>query len=217
MSSRWWRAYLLWGELHQRATRHLRPGSLRYVPHGWPLRPGECPCDLDFCDFLETRAIRGRRIFHFGTGGHHLVGLRNHEAGWRNDVLGITISPREHARYVRRVIREPALALHYKVLFADIHSLHAASLPGFDVVTLFHLCEFCDPASAGRRLDDAGLLRLFIGQLAAGGWLLLYRGSFGYARAAPLVAAAVDAGHIAHAADFRSLSIYRRGALPVAP
>jgi hypothetical protein len=33
-------------------------------------------------------------------------------------------------------------------LFADIYSLAAAGLPTFDLVTLFHLCEFGDPSSA---------------------------------------------------------------------
>jgi hypothetical protein len=115
-----WRAWLAWGEMRQRLARIRRPHTMRYVAHGWPLRPEECPCDVDFCEYLQSQNVRGLRIFHFGTGSHHHVGVRNLQAQWHNDIIGLTISPREHASYVRRVIREPALAAGYKVLFADI-------------------------------------------------------------------------------------------------
>jgi hypothetical protein len=209
MSRMWWRAWLRWGELKQRVARQRRPHRMRYVAHGWPLRPDECPCDLDFCDYLDERAARRQRIFHFGTGGHHHVGLRNHQAQWHHEILGLTISPREHDTYVRQVIRNPALAIHYKVLFADIYSLTPAALPQFDLVTLFHLCEFGDPASSGRVLDDAGVLRTFIDRLAPAGRLLLYRGSFGYARAAALVAQCAASAGLSPGEEFRSLTIYQ--------
>jgi hypothetical protein len=209
MRGRLWRAWVRWGETRQRLARRRWPQSMRYVAHGWPLRPDQCPCDVDFGEFLEARAVRGQRIFHFGTGKHHHVGLRNLEADWRNDILGLTISPREHQAYVTRVIREPALGVHYKVLFADIHSLTPAALPEFDLVTLFHLCEFGDPESGGRVLDDAGVLRTFVGKLTPGGRLFLYRKSFGYARASALLAECAAATGLTHVEDFRSLSIYR--------
>jgi hypothetical protein len=149
-------------------------------------------------------------VFHFGTGGHHLVGVRNHVEEWRNEILGLTLAPGEHARYVSRVIREPALARHYKVLFADIYSLSAEALPEFDLVALFHLGEFGDPASGGRRHDDGGVLRMFCSRIRPDGLLLLYRGSFGFPRIEAVVASAVDGGILSFAEDYKSLSIYRR-------
>jgi hypothetical protein len=210
MTQRLWRAYVRAGELRQRLMRAFNPTRMQFVAHSWPLRPDVCPCDVDFCDYVDSHGMRGRSVFHFGTGGHHLVGLRNHAEGWTNEVLGLTVSPREHDTYVRHVVRDPALAKHYKVLFADIYSLSTAALPTFDVVTLFHLCEFADPSSAGRRLDDSGLLRMFCCRLAPEGLLLLYKGSFGYSRAQPLLAAAVAEGTLAFVEEFRSLAIYRR-------
>ena len=115
---------------------------------------------------------------------------------------------------MRRVIRAPALATDYKVLFADIHSLRAAALPEFDLVSLFHLCEFGDPASAARVHDAAGVLQTFISRMAPGGRLLLYRGSFGYRAALALVDARVAAGDLAHVEDYASLSIYRVAQAP---
>ena len=109
------------------------------------------------------------------------------------------------------MIRDPALAVHYKVLFGDIYGLSAALLPAFDLVSMFHLCEFADTASSGRRLDDAGVVRLFCEQLTPGGRLLLYRGSFGYPRAAPLIDAAVAKGWLSFVEEYQSLVIYQAG------
>jgi hypothetical protein len=195
--------------LKERVMRRLTPSRLRFVHYAWPLLPADCPCDTDFCDFLRERAIGGKAVFHFGTGDHHVVGLRELERAARNDILGLTMSPAEHATYVRLAIRTPALLRHYKVLFADIYSLGRATLPKFDLATLFHLCEFSDPTSAARRLDDAGVLRLFVSQLTSQGLLLFYRGSFGFARTAPLIAQAEAAGNLEFVEDYRSLAIYR--------
>ena len=169
MMQRLWRARVRAGEIRQRLLSVFHPSRLRYVAHSWPLRPDECPCDMHFCDYLNERSIRGRSVFHFGTGGHHLVGTRNHVEGWRNEILGLTLAPREHTLYVRKLIRDPAFGQHYKVLFGDIHSLCAAALPRFDLVSLFHLCEFGDLASTGRQLDDEGVLRMFCSRLFPGG------------------------------------------------
>jgi hypothetical protein len=114
------------------------------------------------------------------------------------------------------VIRDPALGRYYKVLFADIYSLSAAALPPFDLVSLFHLCEFGDPASAGRRSDDEGVLRMFCSRLRPGGLLLFYRGSFGFASCQPLVMTAVAAGVLSFVEDYNSLSVYALVSRPAA-
>jgi hypothetical protein len=207
---RLWRARVRSTELHQQLLALFQPSRLRYIAHSWPLRPDVCPCDVHFCEYLDERTIRGRVVFHFGTGGHHFVGARNHTEGWRNEILGLTLAPSEHASYMRRVIREPAFGRHYKVLFGDIYSLNVAALPSFDLVSLFHLCEFGDPTSAGRRHDDEGVLRMFCSSLNAGGQLALYRGSFGFARTQPLVTKAVTDGLLSFVEDYKSMAIYQR-------
>jgi len=209
MMRRLWRAYVRAGDLKESALRSIMPSRLHFVHYSWPLRPTVCPCDVDFCDYLQQRDIRGKSIFHFGTGGHHVVGLTNRTAGLANDVLGLTVSPSEHAKYVARVIRDPALGKHYKVLFADIYSLSAACLPPLDIATLFHLCEFGDARNAGRRLDDAQVLRLFCSKLKPGGLLLLYPGSYGHRHAKVLVSQAVEAGALAFLEEYKSLAVFR--------
>ncbi len=196
--------------LRERALRRLSPGRMRFVPYSWPLLPHECPCDVHLCDYLGARRIEGKAIFHFGTGGHHVVGTRNHEARWKNEILGITASPSEHSRYLARVVRNPDLATRYKVIFCDIYDLSAALLPMFDVVTLFHLCEFTPPEGRSRRLDDRGVLDLLLRRTTPGGRVLFYAGSWAAGPAMAIVGQEVAAGRLSFEERFETLLVYRR-------
>jgi hypothetical protein len=84
-----------------------------------------------------------------------------------NVILGVTVSPNEIKRYVKLVVRDPILGQNYKMLFTDVHDLQAASLPNFDLVTLFHLCEFCSTTGSGHLLSDEGVLALLTSKLKA--------------------------------------------------
>lgn len=173
-----------------------------------------CPCDPHFVEYLDERRLRGKLIFHFGSGGHHLLGLRNaaREPGDRNEILAVTASPEEHAEYVRLVSENGELANSYKVLFTDVYTLTPRLLPDFDLITLFHLCEYYDPErSAYARLDDAGLLHLCLSKLAIGGRLLFYTGSEGFHKTAPLLADLASRGEIEQVDEFRSLIVYGKG------
>jgi hypothetical protein len=196
----------------ERVLHKLAPARMNVVPYAFPLMPQMCPCDIHFCDFLQERNLRGKSIFHFGTGGHHIVGLRNWTDGMANEILAITASPREHSRYIKRVVAKPSFGRHYKVLFADIYDLHAALLPQFDVVTLFHLYEFTPGhrVASGIRMDDAGVLDLFVSKLSPQGLLLFYEGSHGYGETRVVVERAVAAGKISFETRYKSLLIYRR-------
>lgn len=209
LARRLWVAYVRTGAVKERVLRGVLPARMHFVHYSWPLRPGKCPCDVDFCDYLRERNIGGKSVFHFGTGGHHIVGLENARASAPNEVLALTLSPNEHAAYVKRVIRHPALGKHYKVLFADIYSLSAESLPLFDIVSLFHLCEFDAASTAGQRLSDAEALRLFLSRLRPQGRMLFYPGSYGFPRLAPLLAQEVAAGRMSLVENYRSLVVYR--------
>jgi len=208
LSIRLWLAYVRAGAARERALRRLLPARMHFVHYGWPLRPAKCPCDVHFCEYLRERNIEGKSVFHFGTGGHHLVGMQNAQARVPNDILGLTLSPHEHSAYVKRVIRRPALGKHYKVLFGDIYSLSANLMPMFDIVTLFHLCEFSDASVAGQRLDDREVLHLFRARLNSRGLMLFYPGSYGFARLAPLLAEEVAVGRLSLLEKYKSLVVY---------
>lgn len=163
------------------AMRQTRErGRLNYSEQSWPLRVDLCPCDTELVAWLKRRGIGGKAVFHFGTGDHHIVGRENAKLPRPNQVLGVTASREEYARYIDLVVAEPRIANSYKAMFLDIYTLSPRGLPDFDVVALFHLCEFYDPqASSYAPLDDRKLLDLFLKKLRPGGRILFYLGSNG--------------------------------------
>jgi hypothetical protein len=181
------------------AARQVRgeQGRLNYSEEAWPLRVDLCPCDTEFVKYLQRRRIAGKAVFHFGTGDHHIVGLENAKLPRPNQVLGVTASRGEYDRYIDLVIANPALANSYRAMFLDIYTLDARGLPDFDVVALFHLCEFYDPqASAYAPLDDRKLLDLFLKKLKANGRICFYLGSNGRDAMLRLVDSFIAAGKL---------------------
>ena len=134
--------------------------KLNYWNETWSLDEAQCPCDLHFVEYLEEKKAKNAAIFHFGTGNHHIVGLRLAENGSNCAVLGITASPQEYDDYVELLIKNPRLGHTYKAYFGDIYQLDGRLLPQFDYVSLFHVGEFRTPENdslrrAHRSRDDA--------------------------------------------------------------
>jgi hypothetical protein len=184
---------------------------LHFRDESWDLNAEVCPCDVQFLEFLEERGIRDAAIFHFGTGNHHLVGIRNAENGSNNAVLGITASPPEHESYVKLAIANPRISHTYKVVFGDIYQLDARLLPAFDVVTLFHLCEFRgEENDAYGAMTDLDLTLMMTDKLKPGGWLLFYKDSMAFDRARHEVAKLERMRPLEHAGDYKTLLLYRK-------
>lgn len=185
--------------------------KLNYYEIGWYLDEAQCPCDLHFTKWLETEGVRDRAIFHFGTGEHHTVGIKCHEAGAGNVVLGITASPREHDFYEQLVIERPEVGRTYKVQFGDIYQLDARLLPELDIVALFHVGEFrTEKNDEYGALTDEEMVRLLVGKLKGPGLVLFYSGSYAFDVAERIARKLVDDGVLAPAGSFESLRIYRR-------
>jgi hypothetical protein len=179
----------------------------------WDLRVQECPCDVHFTDMLEEKGIRDATIFHFGTGGHHHLGLRIHEVGSNNAVWGITAAPAEYETYVKLAIEQPEVARLYKVFFGDIYQLDARLLSPFDVVTLFHLCEFrTEKNDAYGALTDRQVAEMLTDALKPGGYLVFYPGSFAWPTAKGIVAELAAERGLVEEGMFKSLLVYRKPA-----
>lgn len=152
----------------------------------WPLDVKQCPCDVHFTGYLGEKGLTGQRIFHFGTGDHHHVGLQAPAGG--HAVLGITATQAEYESYIRLATDNPHLGKYYKVLFSDIYQINPRLLPEFDIATLFHLCEFWSETNAPyAAMNDAGVLDAISGLVRPGGLVLFYTGSFAYSAAAKLI------------------------------
>jgi len=183
--------------------------KLNHWKKSWPLNVDLCPCDVHFVEYLEEMCVTDRVIFHFGTGAHHIVGRANAKSSPPNHIVAVTASREEYAAYIDMAIDDPALATTYKAMFADIYTLSPRILPDFDLVTLFHLCEFYDPnASAYAPLDDRSLLRLFVDKLRPDGRILFYKGSGRFDLAAPIIDEFVARGLLRHERDYQTLAVY---------
>lgn len=198
------------------------PPALHFWDAYWDHRPAECPCDQDFVAWLDEREVRDAAIFHFGTGGHHHVGIECARADRRNAVLGITAAPKELDTFVQLAIARPEVLRHYNVLFGDIYLLNRRLLPVFDVVTLFHLCEFRgEKNDAYGGLTDLDVTRLLADHLRPGGHMLFFPGSYAWDRAndsAKDVVAAFEAeGGVERVGAFRSVLAYRKRGGPDRP
>jgi hypothetical protein len=185
--------------------------KLNYWNETWSFDEAQCPCDLHFVRYLQEKQVRNAAIFHFGTGNHHIVGLRAAENGANNAVLGITASPQEYDDYVELLIKNPRLGHTYKAYFGDIYQLDARLLPEFDYVTLFHVGEFRTPDNDSYgALADLEMTLLLADKVKPGGEILFYTGSFAYDKAQAVAQELVKARPFALAADYKSLKVYRK-------
>ena len=155
--------------------------KLNHWNSAWTLDPEQCPCDIHFVEYLAEHGIKGRDIFHMGTGAHHLVGLETARSGAGNQVLAITASREEYSVYIDMLINNPRLGFTYKVYFGDIYQIDARLLPRLDYATLFHCGEYRtkENESYGAITDEAVALVL-ADQLRPGGEIHFFIGSFAY-------------------------------------
>ena len=187
--------------------------QLNYWNDSWPLDVSECPCDVQFLEYLSKREIGNKVIFHFGTGEHHIMGKANLEMATPNEIFAITASRQEYETYIKFIIDNPAAARYYKVIFGDIYTLTPRIIPNFDLVTLFHLCEFYDEKkSSYAQLNDSSLLDLFITKLKPGGKMVFYKKSSHFNKARVIIRTFTDEQKLTREDQYKTLLVYGRGA-----
>jgi len=174
----------------------------------WPFWPEECPCDDDFLKYLKKNEVKDKTIFHFGTGGHHILGVKNLEWGLPNGIFGITFSRPEYKAYIDFINENAVAAKSYKVMYVDIYTLTSRIIPNFDLVTLFHLCEFYHERSACAQLNDSSLLDLFLSKLNPQGRIFFYKGSSAFAKAKIIIEDFTRQGKLIQVDEYGSLLVY---------
>jgi hypothetical protein len=114
---------------------------------------------------------------------------------------------------VELVTRQPEVSKNYLAYFGDIYTSNTGLLPQFEVVTLFHLCEFRDESNSryGAKTDDE-VLDLFARHTVPNGHILFYKGSSAYRQAEPIISRWAANGEFAEVGDFKTLRIFRKAA-----
>jgi hypothetical protein len=185
--------------------------KMNYWPDKWDLHVDICPCDVHFNAWTDAAKIAGKTIYHFGTGTHHVVGVHQAERG--NLVFAITASKEEYDAYLALITENASVARSYLAYFGDIYLSNPRLLPDFDVVTLFHLCEFAYPNTASAEyggMTDRGLLDLFAAKTRPGGHILFYRRSNAWDKAQALLPAWEKEQPVERIDDFETLVVYRK-------
>jgi hypothetical protein len=190
--------------------------KLAFWDDSWDLREKDCPCDVHFIEWLDENRITDATIYHFGTGGHHHVGVECAAPHRRNNVLGITAAPQEYQKYVELAIARPEVLRHYNAIFGDIYLLNGKLLPTFDVVTLFHLCE-CrgEKTESYGGLTDLQVTNLLTDKTRPGGHILFFTTSFAFDWEGPMSAKRViaqweKARPVERMGTYKSLLVYRK-------
>ena len=195
----------------------MAEAALHYWDAYWDLREKECPCDVHFIEWLDQNRITDATIYHFGTGGHHHVGIE----------CARPERPQRGARHHGRAagIREIRRARHRAARMccatttpssATSISSTRASCRVFDVVTLFHLCEFRgDKNDAYNALTDLEVANLLTDKTRPGGHILFFTTSFAFDWDGPMSAKRVIAQwekerDVERVGAFKSLLVYRK-------
>jgi hypothetical protein len=195
--------------LHQRETTV----RMNFWDSKWDLDVAQCPCDIHFNDWVDAEKLTGKTIYHFGTGTHHVIGIRQATNGSNNVVFGITASPGEYNTYIQLVTERPQIAKSYLCYFGDIYLTNPRLLPAFDIVALFHLGEFIDQSTTSPEyggLSDLGVTRALLENTRPGGNVLIYSESFAHDRAEAVAAELEAAKEIAFVGKFEKLLVYRK-------
>jgi hypothetical protein len=185
--------------------------KMNYWTAKWDLHEDLCPCDVHFNDWVAKQKLKNKTIYHFGTGTHHVVGIKQAER--KNRVIAITASKEEYESYVTLVTEKSGVAKNYLAYFGDIYLTNPPLLPEFDVVTLFHLCEFFFPNTASKDyggLTDAKVLDLFTDKTRKGGYILFYMRSIAFDKAKPIIAKWEKHKPVKRVGEFKTLLVYRK-------
>ena len=187
--------------------------KMNYWTDQWDLHEDICPCDVHFNDWVAHEQLTGKSIYHFGTGTHHVIGVEQARNGSNNAVLAITASLEEYEAYMQLVTEKSHVAKSYLAYFGDIYLTNPKLLPDFDVVTMFHLCEFFFPNTASREyggLTDRTLLDLFTDKTRPGGAILFYTRSLQFEKAKAVIAEWETDKPVVRAGEFKTLLVYRK-------
>jgi hypothetical protein len=189
-------------------TRKAKGAKLNIYDDNWMTR-GEC--DIHLIEWLDEKRITDAAIYHFGTGGHHYVGIECAKPERRSSVLGITASPQEYQNYVRLVTGRPEVLRYYNAVFGDIYLLNEKLLSTFDLVTLFHICEFRGPQTdAYGGLTDLAVTNLLTDKTRPGGYILFYTSSFAFAKAKTVIAQWEKERPVERVGEYKSVLVYRK-------
>ncbi len=186
----------------------------------------DCPADRDIANYIDLHEPRdgGLTVFHFGTGGHHHIGLANQRREHPNRIIGITASPGEYERYMQLCVEDGSLGGNYLVYFGDIYNLRPEYLPTLDVASMPHIGEYYDASQVKEAgvhvggstdrsyvpLNDRSLVELIVDKLVVGGRLLIYVRSHGASSTREILGDLVTKTRLSYQMTYESIAVFAK-------
>ena len=188
--------------------------KMNYWTDKWDLDVDVCPCDSHFNDWVAKNKIKNKLIYHFGTGTHHLIGVKQATNKSNNVVFAITASKEEYEAFIELSTERAKVTKNYLAYFGDIYLTNPKLLPDFDVVTMFHLCEFFFPNTASKEyggMTDRKVLDLFTDKTRKGGHILFYTRSMGAEKTKAILPKWEKEKPVKRVGEFKTLLVYKKG------
>ena len=161
--------------------------KMNYWTDKWDLHEDVCPCDVHFNQWVEEQKLQQQIDLSTSAPAlHHVIGIEQARNGSGNMVFAITASKEEYQAYIDLVTERAQVTKSYLAYFGDIYLANPRLFPEFDVVTMFHLCEFFFPNTASAEyggLTDRMVLDLFTDKTRPGGHILFYMRSMAFEKA----------------------------------
>jgi hypothetical protein len=187
---------------------HLVGESLYWKNSFWSENFSQCPCDVDFIDYIAMSSQERLSIFHMGPGGHHFLGVK--AAGLHHTILAVTPAVREFNQYVKLADQDTNLSRNYKVLLTDIYNLNPADVGVYNYINLFHLCEFSSKETQDNKNFNDSELTLFLTQhLTLNGCIVFYKNSSAFEKTQKIIDDLVIKKILSYKESYKSLDFYQ--------
>ena len=187
--------------------------KMNYWTDKWDLDVDVCPCDSHFNDWAAKNKIKNKLIYHFGTGTHHVIGIKQATNKSNNAVLAITASKEEYDAYIQLSTEKAKVSKAYVAYFGDIYLINAPLLPEIDIATMFHAGEYIGANTTSLEyggVDDLGVARVLHERMRPGGHFLFFTGSFAFDKADALAKVLEGENKLARVGTFKTLMVCQK-------
>ena len=176
----------------------------------WDLDIARCPCDAHFNDWVKQKKLRNKLIYHFGTGNHHVVGLKQATNKSNNAVFAITASKEEYASYIELAINRPSLEELSRLFWRHLphQSRNCCRTSTSSRCSISANSSMTNKAYGG--VDDAKLLDMLTAKTRLGGHILFFTGSFAFPSADKIIAKWEKNGRVKRVGAFKTLLVFRK-------
>ena len=166
-----------------------------------------------FNEWIAKNKIKNKLIYHFGTGTHHVIGIKQATNKSGNAVFAITASKEEYEAYIELSTDEGAgvesLCRLFRRHLSDQPEAPAGLRRRHHVPSVRVLLPNTASKAYGGMTDEK-LLDLFTAKTKKSGHILFYMGSMAWNKALPIVQKWEKRAPVKRVGEFKTLLVFRK-------